>query len=311
MYGRLPANCGPVGPTRGFVANVRNFRATPPCPLFLSPRGPTPPSGFLSLAAVRSPRRDLPGFAGSLYGWGLPGDLAPLSLRSLSDLPTGIRALFDLLPGSVARSSPVGIWRGSSSPPPPPHCEAPLPIACLASPRALSVAPAPCPTKCRADSGALRGHGFFPSPPCHTLGSVQPYDSCVLRAGDGGDGAVEGAAEAAPVVHSKRRLRLFGVNLECAPDLEEAPQTARSVFGLVNQTACKPTPSAPYYWCCIAVQGENRVTVLRTLQARIKSRCHRIQQLMQRFVVQKQKPPFKWLLQRQEIVISMFMQGVN
>nr|CAD1819512.1 unnamed protein product [Ananas comosus var. bracteatus] len=98
----------------------------------------------------------------------------------------------------------------------------PLPIARLASPRALSVAPAPCPTKCRADSGALRWHRFFSSPPCHTLGSVQPYDSCVLRAGDGGDGAVEGAAEAAPVVHSKRRLRLFGVNLECAPDLEEA-----------------------------------------------------------------------------------------
>uniref|UniRef100_A0A6V7QVL1 Uncharacterized protein n=1 Tax=Ananas comosus var. bracteatus TaxID=296719 RepID=A0A6V7QVL1_ANACO len=84
--------------------------------------------------------------------------------------------------------------------------------------------------------------------------------------GDGGDGAVEGAAEAAPVVHSKRRLRLFGVNLECAPDLEEAPQTARSVFGLVNQTARTPTPLAPYYWCCIAVQGENRIPITHMLQ---------------------------------------------
>uniref|UniRef100_A0A6V7QY28 TF-B3 domain-containing protein n=1 Tax=Ananas comosus var. bracteatus TaxID=296719 RepID=A0A6V7QY28_ANACO len=112
--------------------------------------------------------------------------------------------------------------RPHDSPPPVPHPAAAAP----------HFSPAPAPT----------------AGPYASLGSVQPYDSSVLRAGDGGDGAVDGAAEAAPVVHSKRRLRLFGVNLECAPELEEAPQTARSLFSLVNQTACKPTPSAPYYW---------------------------------------------------------------
>ncbi|OAY76255.1 hypothetical protein ACMD2_08616, partial [Ananas comosus] len=238
-------------------------------PLLFFPLGAIPPLFLSPRSAVRSPCRDPrslrppAGIRGTILAGARSGEdllataspppLSRLSRLSLSTIPPlFLSDLSPIFPQESALSSTSCLdprrdlrrWGSGEYL----LLLLPLPIARLASPRALSVAPAPCSTKCRADSGALRGHLFFSSPPCHTLGSVQPYDRCVLRAGDGGDGAVEGAAEAAPVLHSKRRLRLFGVNLGCAPDLEEAPQTARSVFGLVNQTARTPTPLAPYYW---------------------------------------------------------------
>ncbi|XP_072954474.1 B3 domain-containing protein Os11g0156000-like isoform X2 [Typha angustifolia] len=73
------------------------------------------------------------------------------------------------------------------------------------------------------------------------------YDNAPVYHADHKDVAMKSSAS--PVPAKSKRLRLFGVNLDCGPELQEA-ETARSVFSLLDQSSCTPMPSIPSYWRC-------------------------------------------------------------
>ncbi|XP_020097413.1 B3 domain-containing protein Os11g0156000-like [Ananas comosus] len=81
------------------------------------------------------------------------------------------------------------------------------------------------------------------------LRSPVQQDNCYnLRAGGHKDRPADSPVPAsAPAPENPRRLRLFGVNLECGPDLQES-ESACLGFDFMNESHCPPISSVPNYW---------------------------------------------------------------
>ncbi|CAL4904132.1 unnamed protein product [Urochloa decumbens] len=118
--------------------------------------------------------------------------------------------------------------------------------------RGESAAPTP-PPPVRAPAPALNAAGEQQpwSPMCYsTSGSSYPtspaspyaYHSDMAHAGE-----ADAKSSGTPTAPS-RKLRLFGVNLDCGPEPEPEPEAATAMYGYMHQSPYAAVSTVPNYW---------------------------------------------------------------
>ncbi|TVU50936.1 hypothetical protein EJB05_02334, partial [Eragrostis curvula] len=111
---------------------------------------------------------------------------------------------------------------------------------------------APAPPTPKLNGGEQQQQQQPWSPMCYsTSGSSYPaspassyaYHSDMPHAGETTETKSSGAASA-----PSRKLRLFGVNLDCGPEPEPEPETPTAMYGYMHQSPYAAVSAAPNYW---------------------------------------------------------------